>query len=398
MTEQDMWLWLSMAFGPANPRKWNILEHFGGSISDCYETVSSGGCERLLPQDKNSVADATPEKLEALKKTCEKHGIKICAYSDPDYPENLKEIYNPPAVLFYTGDISCLNGSLVITVVGTRKPSEYSVGVCKSLCTGLAKSGVCIASGFAVGSDSLSHRSAILAGGRTVAVLPCGHLHPYPKENTGAGEVISKRGAVISEYFPNFKPNHLSFKARNRILSGIRSGVLISQAGIGSGSLSTASFAVSQGRDIFCIPPHDILDPKQPYAGVYDLIRSGAVTVFSAADVLQAYPAVFPNSLPAKGKLPPKQRSLKKAPAENERAGVEEPKRPANLVPSPIVPPEELGGKKLEIFNYLKEHGETHLDQLAVGVGDVFELEAYITELELDGLIELLPGNRLRLI
>lgn len=392
LSEQDMWLWLTVAFGPANPRKWNVLEYYDGSVCKCYGSVTNGDYSRIMPQDLKKVKAASDDRVLKLREICDKNGIKICAYNENEYPENLKEIYNPPSVLFYTGDISGLSDYLVLTVVGTRKPSDYSVKVCKKICDELTRKSVRIASGFAVGIDSISHRAAILAGGLTFAVLPCGHLYNYPKENADAKALISKRGAVISEYFPSDKPTTLSFRARNRILSGISHGTLIIQAGEKSGSLSTASFAVSQGRDIFCIPPHDIFDTS--YSGVDNLLRSGATIVFSSEDIMQSYRHSSVNNFKEEIVQAVTDPSKKK----DEAVKKSEHNRPANLISVPIAPPIELEGKKLEIYNYLKEHGETHLDELAIGIGDVFELEAYLTELELDGVVELMPGNRFKIL
>lgn len=398
ITDREYWLWFTLAFGPANSRKWNVLEHYK-SIEDCYEALSSGDMSRVLPKDVKSVKAATLERVHQLIDLCEKNGISIVTFNDELYPRRLKEIYNSPSALFYVGDISGIDDSLVISAVGTRTPSEYSVAVGEKLCSELASKGVRIASGFAVGLDSVAHRSAIQAGGRTYAVLPCGHLYDYPKENSGSKAVISARGAVISEYYPGDKPTSLSFRARNRILSGIGLGTLILQAGKGSGALSTASFALSQGRDIFCVPPHDIYSDE--YAGVTELLRNGATPVFDSSDIINSYTSSHSHILAVNTDFikPVEKAESVKSPAKKS-AKTEAPKAerashiPKNLVKAPIRPQEELNGTKKAIYEYLKEHGETLLDELAVGIGDPFELEAFLTELELDGLIHSLPGNR----
>lgn len=400
-TKLEYWLWFTLAFGPANPRKWNVYDHYG-SIEECYERLTGGDLSHVLPKDVRSVKDATLERVHQLKDQCEKNGISIAVYDDELFPQRLREIYNSPSVIFYTGDISEIDDNPVISVVGTRNPTEYSVAVGEKICSELAKSGVHIASGIAVGLDSLAHRSAILAGGKTYAVLPCGHLCDHPAENARSKEVISKRGAVISEYYPSDKPTSLSFRARNRILSGIGLGTLILQAGRTSGALSTASFAVSQGRDVFCIPPHDIFDDA--YAGVINLIRSGATPVFDSSDIINSYQGSYSHILPMNNELfkpvegvvkvkTPAKKTKKTTALKSERKS----EIPKNLVQTQVVPFEELNGIKKEIYEYLKEHGETHLDELAVGIGDTMELEAFLTELELDGLVRSLPGNRFSL-
>lgn len=427
MNKSDLfyWLWLTIAFGPANPRKWNLYSHLG-SVKEVYERLSDGDMTGVLPKDIKLIKSATDLMVEKLIALCEQKEISIAHYDDPIYPQRLKEIYNPPSVLFYQGDISEIDKSIVITVVGTRKPSEYSAEVCRKLCTELVHAGASIASGFALGLDSMAHRSALKAGGKTYAVLPCGILNDYPAENAGSKRIIASQGAVISEYFPGDKASPLTFRARNRILSGIGLGTLIIQAGMHSGSLSTASFAVSQGRDIFCVPPHDIYDSS--YDGVKKLIRDGAVTVLSAEDILDEYAESYPHILgsvkPATKKEPeqepanePKKEHKQGAAlrrqkteaggrnlnsADNVNAALKRqaeekiPKKAQEETDSVRNAPytEELIGTKKEIYDFIKERGEAHLDELAVGIGDVHELEAFLTELELDGHIRSLPGNR----
>ncbi len=393
-TELENWLWFTLAFGPANPRKWNVLGYYG-SVEKCREALSGGDLSKVLPNDARLVKAATEKRVNQLIEQCEKSGISVCTYDSEEYPERLREIYNPPSVLFYTGDIGSLNRGAVISSVGTRNPSEYSVRTGERLITDLVKGGFMIASGFAVGLDSLSLRSALLAGGRAFAVLPCGHLYDYPPENASAKEIVSKRGAVITEYFPTDKPNSLSFRARNRILAGLSLGTLVLQAGSKSGALSTASFALSQGRDIFCVPPHDIYDDS--YAGAAELLRVGAEPVFDASDVINSYSRSYPHILTVRSDAPaaperePKKQVSRKKPAKKSPERLPE---PGALIPVPLVPPEALGGVKKQIYDLIREKGEAHFDELSVGIGDVFELEAYLTELELDGLVASLPGNR----
>ena len=401
MTDLEYWLWFTLAFGPANPRKWNVLEHYE-SLGNCYESITGGDLSRVLPKDVRSVKSATLDRVHQLIEICQKNNINICTYDDELYPQRLREIYNSPSVLFYIGDISGIDDNLVISAVGTRTPSEYSVNISEKLCAELAHNGVRIVSGIAVGLDSVVHRSVIRAGGRSYSVLPCGILCDHPAENAKSKDVIAKRGAVISEYFPSDKPSSINFRARNRIISGIGLGTLVLQAGARSGALSTASFAVSQGRDIFCIPPHDIYDSA--YAGVIPLIRSGATPVFDASDIINSYKLSHSHILavntefikPIEGADEVKDvKPLPKQPKTAEEPALDRaPHIPKNLVKTPVIPQEELSGTKKAIYDYLKEHGATHLDELAVGIGDVFELEAYLTELELDGLVKSLPGNR----
>jgi DNA processing protein len=155
------------------------------------------------------------------------------------------------------------------------------------ICSDLARAGVVVVSGFAVGLDSAAHRGALLAGGRTVAVLGCGIDVDYPKDNASAKQYITKKGLLLTEFLPGTEPYPKNFPTRNRILSGISLGTLVIQAPERSGSLITASLALEQGRNVFCVPPADIFDKR--YAGVVKYLRDGAIPVFSYLDIINEY-------------------------------------------------------------------------------------------------------------
>ena len=401
-TNVEYWLWFTLAFGPANSDKWNVYTYYDRSIETCFDRLTSGDLSRVLPGDVSKVKSATLEHVHKIIDLCESNGISICTYDSELYPQRLRDIFNPPSVLFYTGDISGIDDNIVVAAVGTRKPTEYSVSMSKRLCTELVSRGARIASGFQIGLDSLAHICAIAAGGITYAVLPCGHLYDYPPENAKAKETVSKHGAVISEFFPNDKPTRHTFRARNRILAGISIASLVLQAGAGSGAMSTAYITVDQGKEIYCIPPHNLYDPE--YYGATELIRQGAHCIFDSSDIINTYAKNYPHIIPVNRELikpienvddADEKPAPKRKPSSKKKSDtVHVNHAPKHLVKTPIVPNEELSGIKKQIVDYLKEHGETHLDELAVGIGDVFELEVYLTELELDGLISSLPGNR----
>ena len=402
-SELVYWVWLTIAFGPANPRKWNLLSHYD-SVKNAYNKITSGDLSFVTPQDKDKVTSATIEQAEKLISYCEEKGIKVYSFDDETYPDRLREIYNPPSVLFVLGDISSLDDTVVISCVGTKNPSSYSVDVTYKLCYDLAKAGVTIASGFTVGLDSIAHKAAIKAGGKTIAVLPCGVLHDYPKENSKAKQIIAKNGAVISEYFPGERVSQIYFRARNRILSGLGLGTLVTQAGINSGALSTAAFALSQGRDIFCIPPHELFN--EAYAGANNLIRDGAISVFEAKDILNEYYSIYAHKLNPEAdalkrrlasglfsndeNIDPKLPTPKKPAAKPQPKVKEEPKQPQNRTS-----PESLSGTALKIWEYLADNGAVLADELSDSLEiEITELEMLLTDLELDGHVRSLPGNR----
>ncbi len=402
-SELIYWVWLTIAFGPANPRKWNLLSHYD-SVKSAYDKIISGDLSHVAPQDKEKVTSATLSQAEKLISYCNEKDVKVYSFDDDAYPDRLREIYNPPSVLFVLGDITGLDDTVIISCVGTKTPSDYSVDITYQICHDLAKAGVTVASGFTIGLDSIAHKAAIKAGGKTIAVLPCGVLHDYPKENSKAKQIIAKNGAVISEYFPGERVSTAYFRARNRILSGIGLGTLVTQAGATSGALSTASFALSQGRDIFCIPPHELFN--EAYAGVNNLIRDGAISVFEAKDILNEYYSIYAHKLNPEAYVfrrrlasglfsnedntDPKLQKSKKTSAKQKPKTEAEPQKPQNRTA-----PEDLNGTALKIWEYLAENGAVLQDELCDALEiEITELEMLLTDLELDGHVRSLPGNR----
>lgn len=393
-----------MAFGPANPRKWNTLSHYV-SVKTAYEAISSGDMRYVMPDDRKGIESTTLDHARKMLDFIASKEIGICCFDDDIFPDRLKDIYNPPSVLFYLGDISIIDSSVVVSCVGTKAPSEYSVKVSDRICFDLAKSGVIIASGFAVGLDSVAHNGAIKAGGKTVAVLPCGILHDYPKENAKAKQLVAEHGAVISEYFPADKATTYNFRSRNRLLSGIGLGTLVLQAGAKSGALSTASFAISQGKDIFCIPPHELYDDE--YSGVIGLIRDGAIPVFDARDILNEYYTAYAHKLNPNSEVfnrradsplfaktekpaskPSAEPSKKKSPAKK-KAPKPEAEKPRLMDTGSMPESQRL------IYEFLADNGAQLLDAIFDALGSkISAIESELTDMELDGIIRALPGNR----
>ncbi|MFA5051477.1 MAG: DNA-processing protein DprA [Patescibacteria group bacterium] len=223
-----------------------------------------------------------PEKF--LEKI-EQSGISVVTIQDPNYPRRLKEIHSPPALLYYRGRLPA-NLDLGLAVVGTRKTSAYGRMVTPDLIGTIARTGVVIVSGLALGIDTLAHQAAVDVGGKTIAVLGCGLDVLYPLANRLLAEkIIATGGCLVSEYPPGTKPLRQHFPARNRIISGLSRGVLVIEGGENSGSLITARCAIDQNRDVLAIPGN-ITSPSS--AGPNNLIKMGAKAVTSADDILTA--------------------------------------------------------------------------------------------------------------
>lgn len=289
------WLWLVDVFGPGNNRIWEVLSHFDNDPIATYKALQKKDCKYITKNEYKAVCNTFLESMFDLMDYCNSNNYIVISIDDERYPRRLREIFNPPAILFCMGDPSFINNEVVLTVVGTRKPSDYSMKFARKICTELVSSGVVLASGFALGIDSAAHRAALKANSRTVAVLGCGLDVDYPSENAKVKKIIAVRGAVITEFFPGTRPEGKNFPQRNRILSGISLGTLVVEASQRSGALITADFAMNQGRDVFCVPPADLFD--QRYAGVIRLIREGAIPTFSHLDVLFEYYENFSHKL-----------------------------------------------------------------------------------------------------
>lgn len=278
-----LWIWLSIAFSPANKRLWDVLSYYDDMSEMCADLMNRQ-CGYVTHKESEQIAYCSLSQAEEIERYCHKRGIYIMTRDDPLYPERLKNIDCPPVVLFCRGDLQCLSQKKSVAVVGSREASNYSLAVAQEFSAYLACQGVTVISGFAVGIDTAAHTAAMNTGGKTVAVLGCGIEYDYPKNTMGFRKSVSSHGAVISEYFPQAKPVPENFKVRNRIVSALSDGVLVVQAGTKSGTLNTVNHAMSQGKEVFVIPPHDILCTD--YAGQSALLRDGATAVYAPHDIL----------------------------------------------------------------------------------------------------------------
>ena len=213
----------------------------------------------------------------------ERAGVQVLTVAERGYPARLKEIYDYPPVLYIKGSLLA-EDELSVAVVGTRKPTVYGRQVTEELVTELARNGITIASGLARGIDTIAHQTALKNGGRTLAVLGSGVNVIYPSENTAIARQIVENGALISECPLEAGPRPENFPRRNRILSGLTLGTLVTEAGEGSGALITADYALEQNREVFAVPGN-ILSPQS--AGANRLIQQGAKLVRRTADVLE---------------------------------------------------------------------------------------------------------------
>ncbi|WP_174733913.1 DNA-processing protein DprA [Mesobacillus harenae] len=210
--------------------------------------------------------------------------IYVLTIFDEIYPQALKETYQPPWILFAKGDISLLREKHLLAVVGSRAASSYAKRTVEFLMPELIESGLVIVSGLAKGIDALAHKTAIENGGKTIGVIAGGFWNLYPAETKRLAMYMMEKQLVVSEYAPESKPARWQFPMRNRIISGLSKGTLVVEAKKKSGSLITADFSMSEGREVFAIPG-DILTSESE--GVHELIQQGAKLVKSAKNILE---------------------------------------------------------------------------------------------------------------
>lgn len=282
----ETWLWLLLVMQPYNNKTIYVLSRCGGDAKEAARKILDGEYDFLTEEEKKRAKNTHVSDVRKIIEICSKNNVGIITLDSEDYPPLLKAIKNPPIVLFVKGNLKKLNGLPSIAAVGTRNPDEYSLRVADYICRPLAQMGFVIVSGMAVGLDAAAHKSCLKAKGKTIGVLGCGILVDYPPENRGLKEEVLKNdGVLISELLPYTKSFGEYFKYRNRIIAGLTLGTLVLEAGSRSGALLTANHALEQGKDVFIIPPRDIMSNR--FGGAEKLWQDGAVPVFSYLDIFR---------------------------------------------------------------------------------------------------------------
>ncbi|WAA10702.1 DNA-processing protein DprA [Fervidibacillus albus] len=238
-----------------------------------------------LPEKKAKLFFHDLQAIQSVNliKRYEQKNIQTVTIFDTDYPFLLKQIYQPPFILYCHGNRDLLKQKRMLSVVGTRNPSEYGKDVTKKLIKGLVEQKYVIISGFAKGIDGFAHRDADRFGGKTIAVLGSGLFHIYPKEHDTLFQMLAKRHLFVSEYPPDKRPAKHHFPERNRIIAGMSLGTLVIEGKERSGSLITANFALQEGREVFAVPGPITSATSR---GTNLLIQQGAKLVLSVEDII----------------------------------------------------------------------------------------------------------------
>lgn len=294
MAEKLYWCWLQQAMH-CGARVEEALAAFGSpravyEASEYERRISGAFTVRQIER----LGAETLQRAEEILRTCDRYGITVLTPDDAQYPQLLRQLAAYPCVLYVRGDEDALCEPCPIAVVGARQASDYAVQATRGLAYTLAKAGMTVVSGGALGIDSAAHRAAIEAGGRTVCYMGCGFGVKYLMENSGLRREISEHGALVSEFPPGTPAGKATFPIRNRLISGSSLGTLVVEAGVKSGSLITAKGAREMGRDVFAVPGNIL---TSTFEGANQLIRDGAKPVFSARDILEEYSARMPGKI-----------------------------------------------------------------------------------------------------
>lgn len=353
-------LYLTPGLGPGGCKR--LVECFGGPRealeADSHDIARVGGLKKsakLALSQAPAYREAEKEILRARRE-----GLAIITWDDPAYPEKLRNIHNPPVLLYVKGDPALL-GHDGLGIVGARAATSYGLRMAEDFAFQLAERGLTVISGLALGIDTAAHQGALKAKGKTVAVLGNGMDIVYPRQNSKLFDTIAATGAVVSEYPLGTKPDGFRFPARNRIISGLSLGVLVVEAAQRSGSLITASLALEQGREVFAVPGR--IDSAKS-VGVHRLVQEGAKLVYTIGDILEEV-------------------QLDEA-------------RPVGV---PVIQKEntstiELAPEADKIFSFLDVYPKT-IDEIIRGTTlPAPKVSEHLLLLELEGLVESLPGKQ----
>ncbi len=361
MNEITQWMVLSQVQGVGVAGFWALVERFG----------SPGAVLQARSQDIRSVRGIGDRQLQGLAGREEIHrrclrqqdmlaelGAACLTYTAAAYPEWLRQISDPPPLLYVRGDTSLLE-TPSIAVVGSRAASSYGSRTAYNLGRGLASAGVTVVSGLAMGIDAHAHGGALAAGGNTIAVLGCGIDVVYPRGNRKLFEKIVENGLIVSEYPLGTAPEGFRFPARNRIIAGMSRGVVVVEAARRSGSLITAQLAVDEGREVYGVPGQ--VDSYKS-EGTHWLLQQGAKLVQSADDILEDLGIRAFSTRPS----------------------------------SPDGTADGLDSGARTLLDCIESYPLSR-DELLLKSGlEIFAFSEYLLLLELEGLVELLPGGEVR--
>jgi len=391
MQDASSWVWLQEEVKLKPEKALALLRTFGSAEAIAKaEPVRLKTAAALSFRELAALRKKAGRRTEEILRQCKANNIRILTLYDPDYPQRLRNIFDPPLVLYIRGRLPDLNKLPSITVVGPREASPYGVDVARQIGWQLSTAGTVVVSGMAKGIDSAAHRGALLGGTPTVAVFGTAIDVCYPRENVQLMRDILQNGCLISEYPPGAVTGRSHFPRRNRIMSGLSLGTVVAEAPAKSGSLITAEFAAEQGRDVFAVPGSIRAKDSE---GANKLIQSGAKLVTCGADILEEYRHLYPQTLDL-------ETLREKRPAKTPDSFVpiaavleRKPPKQATEAPQPARKPVAGDETQAAVLKALAG-GKRQADELAALTGlPASKVLTALTMLELTGAIRQLPGQ-----
>ncbi len=286
------WIWLSLSVTPGTDTFNKLIKKFS-SPKDIFEAdeFSISECIGSKSCDYKSIMQRDLYEAKRIYAFCKSKNIGILVYSDEEFPDSLKEINTTPVLLYYRGVLPNFNKDCFISVVGTRRLTDYGRKNAFVIGQDLAKAGAILVSGMAIGIDGVSHAGSLSAGGVNVAFLGCGIDVCYPKQHISLAREIVKNGCVMTEYPPKTRPERYNFPVRNRLIAAISAASVVIEGKINSGSLITARYAKEFGKVVYALPGN--VDNKTSEASNL-LIQNGAKLIFGADDIIKDFEFVYP--------------------------------------------------------------------------------------------------------
>ena len=402
MAALKYWVWISSLPEIGAKSAGRAVEHFGSPERAFFARREE--IERLdflKSAEKSALLNKNLRRAERITEDCALLGIRIITLSDAVYPERLKNIFDPPLVLYIKGTMPTVDEEIVISAVGTRRCSDYGVRNAARMGYELASLGAIVASGLASGIDSAFMTGALRAGGRVIGVLGNGIDVIYPRENAELYERTAANGVLISEYPPGTRPYGSNFPVRNRIISGLSLGTLVVEAPSRSGALITASRALEQGRDVFAMPAN--VDSEQSF-GSNKLLREGAIVALQGADIVREYAALYPDKIITNPKpvsdadtycIPKKEREIKENISDGGGKATKKPidKRDKEDYIVLKKKPDDMSDDEFTVLSVLNEQLQADEIVEITRLPSERVLSA-LTMLEIGGYVKRLPGKR----
>ena len=404
------WIWLATRPDLNDRLKLATLEVFRDPEDVFYgDKEHYANVEGMTQAGAEALADKNLTRAQQILDDCVEKGIQICTFHDATYPARLKNIADPPLVLYYKGNLTGLDNGPVIGVVGTRKASAYGLNTSKKMGYQIAKCGGILVSGLAEGNDGSAMTGALMAGGKVVGVLGCGADVVYPAFHRSLYKDTERNGCLITEFPPKTPPYAWNFPKRNRIISGLSNGILVVEAPYQSGSLITARDALEQGRDVFVVPGNIDVDT---FKGSNALLRDGGIAVSSGWDVVSEYAALYPDRIrqedgntiflseqerpePKVAQKPVQPTRKPLFDRKRDKKPIDKEEKKTYSVQQDVL--NSLSPEEKELLKPLSEGAILVDDLIAAGKLPTGKVLSMLTVLQIRGVVELLPGKRVAL-